>query len=63
MRFVVLALLMSGGCATNITARESAHVDIVRGPPCHIRVWADGQVVSEVRWDKRCEVHLPEATR
>lgn len=62
MRFVVLALLMSG-CATTITARESAHVDIVRGPPCHIRVWADGQVVSEVRWSQRCEVHLPEAPR
>ena len=62
MRFVALALLMSG-CATTITARESAHVDIVRGPPCHIRVGADGKVVSEVRWSQRCEVHLPETQR
>ena len=62
MRFLALALLMPG-CATTITARESAHVDIVRGPPCHIRVWADGEVVSEVRWAKRCEVVLPEAQR
>jgi len=59
MRFIALALFMPG-CATTITARESAHVDIVRGPPCHIRVWADGKVVSEVRWEKRCEVVLPE---
>ena len=62
MRFLALALFMSG-CATTITAREAAHVDIVRGPPCHIRVWADGKVVSEVRWAKRCEVVLPEALR
>lgn len=60
MRFITLALLMSG-CSTVITARQSAHVDIVRGPPCHIRVWADGELVSEVRWDKRCEVIVPEA--
>ena len=62
MRFITLALLLSG-CSTVITARQSAHVDIVRGPPCHIRVWADGKVVSEVRWDKRCEVIVPEAQR
>ena len=60
MKLFVLALSLSA-CATTITARESAHVDIVRGPPCHIRVWADGEVVSEVRWAKRCEVVLPEA--
>lgn len=62
MRFLAIALSLSG-CATTITARESAHVDIVRGPPCHIRVWADGEVVSEVRWAKRCEVVLPEGPR
>jgi hypothetical protein len=60
MRLVALAMMLSG-CATTITARESAHVHIKRGPPCVIRVFADGKMVSEVRWAKRCEVTLPEA--
>lgn len=59
----IVALTTLGGCAPrHVVAERSVDVDIKRGPPCLIRVVADGELVARVDWSKRCEVALPEAT-
>lgn len=53
---------MLAGCAPrHVVAEQSVDVEIRRGPPCLIRVLADGELVARVDWSKRCEVALPEA--
>jgi hypothetical protein len=59
----IVLLAIGGGCAPrHVVAERSVDVEIRRGPPCLIRVIADGELVARVDWSKRCEVALPEGS-
>jgi hypothetical protein len=58
------AALLASACGPRVVrAERSVDVDVRRGPPCSVRVTADGKLVAHVDWAKRCEVEFAEGER